>query len=256
VKFLTAETKLSYADLQHLSLTNRSQQHLQRTVPQWALSKEAIKAVVLAKLKRYTRFIGGNKKREIDKASDLTALETLARKSQRSIRRFDSPQFRSYHVAQHLKSVKTRSLAALWIYEIYAAYRLGRNSVDIALQLGITPWTVRQHLHRLNKVALELFPHLCVPARQYGGPCTRETFLDTKIAEAERRVERASRSKKYCGLVPVYKNKLAELRKMKADREAERQHATLYQNCSVIQGKQRASAAEILARAGNWLFRD
>ena len=128
--------------------------------------------------------------------------------------------------------MKHRSLAALWIYEIYAAYRLGRSSVDIARHLEISPWTVRQHLHRLNKVALELFPHLCVPARQYGGPCTRETFLDTKIAEAERRVERASRSKKYCRLVPVYKSKLAELRKMKDDREAAWQHATLYRTAA------------------------
>jgi len=143
------------------------------------------------------------------------------------------PRFaKTYHVAAHLKSVKSRSLAALWIYEIYAGYRLGRNSIDIAQQLGISPWSVRQHLHRLNKVALELFPHLRVPAREYGGPCTREAFLDTKIAKAERRAERASKSKKYCGLVPVYQSKLAELRKMKADREVERQHATLYSTSS------------------------
>ena len=232
-KFLTPETQLSYADLEHMSLTRRSEQHLQRVVPPWTASREAIQAVVIAKLKRYTRFTGC-KKAEIEKAGDLlAALDALARKSQRRIRRFaDSPRFASYHVLEHLKSVKTRSIAALWIFEIYSAYRLGRNSVDIAQQLGITPWSVRQHLFRLNQVARVICPELCAPARDFGGIHSRERYLDAKIAEAERKVERASRSKKYCGLVPVYESKLAELRKMKADREAARQHATLYRTAA------------------------
>jgi len=66
-----------------MSLTQRSEQHLQRVVPQWAFSREAIQAVVIAKLKRYTRFTGC-KKAEIEKAGDLlAALDVLARKYQR-----------------------------------------------------------------------------------------------------------------------------------------------------------------------------
>lgn len=231
-KFLTPDTKLSYGDLQHLSLTTRSEQHLQRVVPPWTSSREAIQAVVLAKLKRYTRAIGGNKKAKIEQASDLAALETLARKSQRRLRRFDSPKFPSYHVAEHLKSVKTRSLAALWIYEIYSAYRLGRNSIDIAKHLGITPWSVRQHLHRLNKVAREVCPELCTPMRSYGGKYSRETYLDGKIAETERKFERASRRPKLSARGLVYETRLATLRKMKADREESRRQATLYRTSS------------------------
>lgn len=231
--FLTAETKISYGDLEHMSLTKRSQQHLQRTIPQWAFSKEAIQAVVLAKLKRYRRFTGC-KKSEIEKASGLTALETLARKSQRRIRRFDSPQFRSYHVAAHLKSVNTRSLAALWIFEIYSAYRLGRNSVDIAQQLGITAWGVRQHLFRLNQVARVVCPELCAPARDFGGIRSRGTHLDAKIAAVEQKLERVRNQPK---LRARYEATLATLRKMKVERQAERRHATVYSNkdiCSAM----------------------
>jgi hypothetical protein len=234
-KFLTPETQLSYTDLEHMSLTKRSEQHLQRVVPQWAFSREASQAVVIAKLKRYTRFTGC-KKAEIEKAGDLlAALDVLARKSQRRIRRFaDNPRFASYHVAEHLKSVKTRSITALWIFEIYSAYRLGRNSVDIARQLDISPWSVRQHLFRLNQVARVICPEMCAPARDFGGIHSRTTYIDAKIAEAEKKIERASRSKKYCRLVPVYQSKLAELRKMKEQRDTERQHATLYKRESSV----------------------
>ena len=213
-RFLTPETQLSYGDLQHLSYTRRSEQHLQRVVPPWTASREAIQAVVIAKLKRYTRFTGC-KKTEIEKAGDLlAALDVLARKSQRRIQRFaNSPRFASYHVAEHLKSVKTRSIAALWIFEIYSAYRLGRNSVDIAQQLGITPWSVRQHLFRLNQVARVICPELCAPARDFGGIRSRETYLDAKIAETEQRLKRAKGKR-----VPVYEDKLATLRKLKEQR--------------------------------------
>jgi hypothetical protein len=228
-RFLTLDTKLSYSDLEHMSLTKRSQQHLQRVVPQWAFSKEAIRAVVLAKLKRYARFTGC-KKSEIDKASDLTALETLARKSQRCIRRFDNPRFRSYHVAAHLKSVRSRSLAALWIYEIYSAYRLGRNSIDIAEALGITPWSVRQHLFRLNQVARVVCPELCAPARDFGGIHSRETHLDSKIAAVEQKLERARNQPK---LRARYEATLATLRKMKVERQAERRQATVYSSKNI-----------------------
>jgi hypothetical protein len=182
VNFVSAvRNPVSYADLEHMSLTKRSEQHLQRVVPPWTASRETIQAVVIAKLKRYTRFTGC-KKAEIEKAGDLlAALDVLARKSQRRIRRFaDSPRFASYHVAEHLKSVKTRSIAALWIFEIYSAYRLGRNSVDIAQQLGISPWSVRQHLFRLNQVARVVCPELCAPARDFGGIRSRETYLGRK----------------------------------------------------------------------------
>jgi hypothetical protein len=165
----------------------------------------------------------------VEKASDLATLDALAKKSQRRIRRFaDSPRFASYHVAEHLKSVKTRSIAALWIFEIYSAYRLGRNSVDIAQQLGITPWAVRQHLFRLNQVARVVCPELCVPARDFGGIHSRESYLDSKIAEVEQKLERASKRPKLSARAPVYKTRLAELRKMKEQRESERRHATLY----------------------------
>jgi hypothetical protein len=224
---------LSYADLQHLSLTTRSEQHLQRVVPPWTSSREAIKAIVLAKLKRYVGFTGCSKL-EIERASDLAALETLARKSQRRLRRFDSPQFPSYHVAEHLRSVKTRSLAALWIYEIYSAYRLGRNSIDIAEALGITPWSVRQHLFRLNQVARVVCPELCAPARDFGGIHSRETHLDSKIVAVEQKLERARNQPK---LRARYEATLATLRKMKGERQAERRQATVYSSkdiCSAM----------------------
>jgi len=232
-KFLTPDTKLSYGDLQHLSLTTRSEQHLQRVVPPWTSSREVIQAVVIAKLKRYTRFTGC-KKTEIEKAGDLlAALDVLARKSQRRIRRFaNSPRFASYHVLEHLKSVKTRSIAALWIFEIYSAYRLGRNSIDIAQHLGITPWAVRQHLFRLNQVARVICPELCAPARDFGGIHSRETYIDAKIAETERKLERASRRPKLSARGLVYETRLATLRKMKADREELRRQATLYRTSS------------------------
>jgi hypothetical protein len=223
-RFLTPETQLSYGDLQHLSYTRRSEQHLQRVVPPWTASREAIQAVVIAKLKRYTR-VTGCKKTEVDGASDLTTLELLARKSQRRMRRFVGPQFTNF--ATHLKSVKTRSLAALWVFELYAAYRLGRTSVDIAQQLGITPWSVRQHLFRLNQVARVICPELCAPARDFGGVHSRETYIDAKIAETEQRLKRAKGKR-----VPVYEARLATLRKMKEQRDTERRHATLYERDS------------------------
>jgi hypothetical protein len=225
-KFLTPETKLSYADLEHMRLTKRSEQHLQRVVPPWTASREAIQAVVIAKLKRYTRFTGC-KKTELEKAGDLlAALDVLARKSQRRIRRFaDSPRFASYHVLEHLKSVRTRSLAALWIFEIYSAYRLGWNSVDIAQQLGITPWAVRQHLFRLNQVARVVCPELCAPARDFGGVHSRRRYLEAKIAKAEQLAERTRKKPKLCAR---YEARLVILRNTKAQQEAECQHATLY----------------------------
>jgi hypothetical protein len=232
-RLLTAETPLSYADLQHLSLTTRSEQHLQRAVPAWAFSREAIQAIVLEKLKRYARFTGC-RKTEIEKAqSDLAALDALARKSQRRLRRFDNPQFEStYHVAAHLKSVKTRSLAALWIYEIYSAYRLGRNSVDIARQLGITPWAVRQHLFRLNQVARVVCPELCAPARNFGGIRSRETYIDAKITAVEKKIGRASKHPRWRTRVPLYEAQLATLRKMKEQRDGERNRATVFSSAN------------------------
>ena len=233
-KFLTAETKLSYADLEYMSLTKRSERHLQRVVPPWTASRAAIQAVVTAKLKRFAWYIGCEQA-EVDKASDLADLEVLARKAQRAMRRFDNPRFPSYHVAAYLKSVKSRSLAALWIYEIYSAYRLGHNSVEIARALSITPWAVRQHLHRLNKVAREVCPELCTPARNYGGKHSRETYLDAKIAEAEKSLERAKGKR-----ARMYEARLAELRKMKEQRDTERRHATLYSSKDISSAKRAA----------------
>ena len=225
-KFLTAETKLSYADLEHMNITKRSKRHLQRVVPAWTASRAAIQAVVSAKLKRFARYIGCEQA-EVDKASDLADLEVLARKAQREMRRFDNPRFPSYHVAAHLKSVESRSLAALWIYEIYSAYRLGHNSVEIARALSITPWAVRQHLHRLNQVARQVCPELCAPTRDYGGKYSRETYLDSKIAKAERLLEQAKGKR-----VPVYAARLAELRKMKEQRDGERNRATVFSSAN------------------------
>src|ERR1700745_3239176 len=53
-RLLTAETPLSYSDLERLHLTRRSEQHAQRVIPPWTYSREAIKIVILEKLKRYT----------------------------------------------------------------------------------------------------------------------------------------------------------------------------------------------------------
>jgi hypothetical protein len=232
-RLLTAETPLSYSDLERLHLTRRSEQHAQRVIPPWTYSREAIQKVILEKLKRYTRYIGGCEQAEVNNATDLPALDALARKSQRHLRRSCKPRLaKAFHVAEHLSSVKTRSLAALWVSELYMAYRLGRNSVDIASVLKISPWAVRQHLFRLNQVAKIVCPELCATSRNFGGVYSRETYLDAKIAEAERKAERASKSKKCCRLVPVYQGKLAELRKMKAAREAERREATVFSSAN------------------------
>jgi hypothetical protein len=81
---------------------------------------------------------------------------------------------------------------------------------------------VRQRLHRLNQVARQVGPELCVPTRNYGGKCSRETYLDAKIAETEQLLKRAKNK-----LAPVYEARLAALRKMKEQRDTERRHATL-----------------------------
>jgi len=59
-------------------------------------------------------------------------------------------------------------------------------------------------LHRLNKVAHELFPDLCAPTRDYGGKYSRETYLDAKISEAEQLLKRAKTKR-----VPVYEARLS-----------------------------------------------
>jgi len=226
---LTPTTPLSFADMQHLSLLKRAKLHSARIAPPWAFNREAIKKIITERLRRYCLFTGA-KKEDVEKArNSLAALDALARESQRRLRKFDSPRFaKSYHVAEHLKSVETRSLAALWIYILYASYRLGSRSTDVAEVIGISPWSVRQNLRRLNQVARAVCPDLCVPSRVYDGPLSRQEYLDRKISEVEQQVERAAKSKRYRSRVPVYEARLTELRKMKEARDAEQKTATIF----------------------------
>src|SRR5262249_19812616 len=116
--FLTADTKLSYADLSRLHLTARlGKPHGQRAVPQWVYSRDAIQRVILAKLKRYAKWTGAGP--DVLAASSLAELEELARVAQQKIRKHQYKRKGVFHVDAHLQSVKSRSLAALWLLEIY-----------------------------------------------------------------------------------------------------------------------------------------
>jgi hypothetical protein len=86
----------------------------------------------------------------------------------------------------------------------------------------------------LNQVARVVCAELCVPARDFGGIRSRETYLDAKIAAVEQKLERTRNQPK---LRRRYEATLATLRKMKAERQAQRRHATVYSSkdiCSAM----------------------
>jgi hypothetical protein len=126
-------------------------------------------------------------------------------------------------------SVGTReSLLRLWCGIVFRCYRLGLTSVEAARELGLSPWQVRQQLFRLNAVARECVPELCLPPRQHGGGLSRRRFLDVKIARLEKLIRRYGRTRRNKWRIPRYQIQLEALREMKTAQDAERAKASVY----------------------------
>jgi hypothetical protein len=153
-------------------------------VPEWALSDECVRAVVLQKLRRQATARGWKMKKAKVRKSD--SVHSLDRKATVHIdlrgSRYMGANQRKL-IRTHNERVKHLTNAEMIIAIIYQTYRLGYNSVTVASNLNISPPLVRQMLARLNAIARQLFAEKCLPPRRYGGPLTRKTYLKSKINE-------------------------------------------------------------------------
>jgi hypothetical protein len=118
-------------------------------------------------------------------------------------------------------------LLKLWAGIVYRCYRLRMTSVECATEMSLTPWQVRQQLRRLNIVARELCPELCISARFHGGGLRRADYLDQKILDLEQKVKRAKRRNRARQILR-YEDQLERFRKMKSAEQETIAKATVF----------------------------
>ncbi|MBZ5662523.1 MAG: hypothetical protein LAO08_19135 [Acidobacteriia bacterium] len=172
-KIVSAESGISFGDAKYMRVHARVLVRCKRWLPPWAFNDEQLRTVILHRgwsyvhgdslLPRDITFVEA--KRQVD--------EHFANVMSREWGKPGSKQW-AIHEA-HVRSVKNAGgYLELLGAVLYKSLRVGRDSVAVAGDLGITPSSVRQIVARANEAAVALGFETFAPSKTAGRPRKRK----------------------------------------------------------------------------------
>ena len=196
---MSQESKITFSDYGRMHTVHRATFRDKRWIPAFANNDKELRHVLAQRAFSYYRAFhrrGTNTFEEVPETlvADLPALTDLVNQSLKKIEANpkyfgDSdrgmPDVQLGMHWQHIGAVKRAgSYLALITAIAYRGWRQGWHSTDVAASLGITPWSVREHLYRLREIAGRLGytferhhsykPPELRAKKQYRGPARRQ----------------------------------------------------------------------------------
>jgi len=141
---VSAESGISWQDLNRMSVKHRSLATYRRQDYSWCFSAKMLQRVIGARVAMVAHARRIPRTLDELRALDNVAIAQLAR-------------CKSAHNRQAAEAA--RRVGGLAPYLGALAYRLVRlceDSVQVATEMGVTPWSIRQTLYRMNKTAAQL----------------------------------------------------------------------------------------------------
>ena len=141
---VSVETGISYQDYGFMQTAHRAPATYRFRDYSWCFSDEQLRKVIAARIAKVACARRIPTTLDELKALDYVAVAQLAR-------------CKSAHNRMATESARRAgSLAAYLAALAYRLIRLGEDSVQVAMELGVTPWGIRQTLYRMNKAAQQL----------------------------------------------------------------------------------------------------
>src|SRR5260370_24135052 len=170
-RVVSSESQIAFTDYNRMHTEYRKTFRDNRWIPQFANDDKQLRRVLAQRAFSYYRAFnkrGHNEFEQVPEAlvADLPALTELVNQTLKKLEgnpkyfaetNSDMPDMQLGMHWQHIGAVKRAgSYLALITAIAYRSWRQGWHSTDIAASLGMTPWSVREHLYRLREIATRL----------------------------------------------------------------------------------------------------
>ncbi|HEV2522703.1 MAG TPA: hypothetical protein VGT24_10020 [Candidatus Acidoferrales bacterium] len=142
MQVVSIESGIAWSDFERMQVEHKSAHVARRADWGWAFNDRMVRKVIGAYIANTA-----HARKIPDTLDELKALDRVA------IAELEKHPTTNRAVP---KAVRVGGLAPYFAALIYRAIRLGEDSVTIAIELGATPWGIRQTLYRLNKTAKQL----------------------------------------------------------------------------------------------------